>query len=288
MRRRLMTVVAGLLLVASVAACGDKGTGSGSGPALPEGSTAQAIQKKGKLTVGTKFDQPGFGKKSLADEPQGFDVEVAKLVAKGIFGDNIDGKVEFVEAQSRVREDYIQQGKVDFIVATYSITAERKQKVGFAGPYLIAGQALLVKKTDNAITGPDSLAGKKVCSVRGSTPLKKIVELAPQADVSLVFDAYGDCVEALKDGRIDAVTTDDQILLGYASENPDTLKVVGKPFSQELYGIGLKLEDKDFRNFVNDQLQKSYDNGSWAKAYADTIGAKTNATVPSPPPLDRY
>jgi glutamate transport system substrate-binding protein len=282
-----MIVVAGLALFATAAGCGGS-SNTGSGPSLPPGSKAEAIQKAGKLRVGTKFDQPGFGKKSLADEPQGFDVEVGKLIAKGIFGDNIDGKVEFIEAQTRVREEFIEQDKVDIVVATYSITDERKKRVDFAGPYLIAGQGLLVKKSDNSINGPGDLAGKKVCSVDGSTPLKRIKEQAPQANYDLVFTAYADCVEALKDNRIDAVTTDDQILLGYAAENPDVMKVVGKPFSQELYGIGLKKDDKDFRTFVNDQIQKSYDNGSWAKAYADTIGTKTGASVPATPALDRY
>jgi glutamate transport system substrate-binding protein len=289
MSRRLMIVVTGLALLAGAVGCGGGGgSGSAGGPSLPEGSAAQAIQKRGKIVIGTKFDQPGFGKKSLADDPQGFDIEVGKLVAKGIFGDNIDGKVEFIEAQSRVREEYIEQGKADIVVATYSITDARKQRVSFAGPYLVAGQSLLVKKSDDSISGPDSLAGKKVCSVRGSTPLERIKTLAPQADTSLTFDAYADCVEALKDGRVDAVTTDDQILLGYASENPDSLKVVGKPFSQELYGIGVKKDDKVFRDFVNDQVQKSFDNGTWAKAYADTIGTKTGAAVPAAPPLQRY
>jgi glutamate transport system substrate-binding protein len=287
MYRRLMMVAAGVALLASVAGCGGTSSSSG-GPALPEGSAAKKIQSAGKLRVGTKFDQPGFGKRSLSDEPQGFDIEVAKLVAKGIFGDNIDGKVEFVEAQSRVREEFIEQDKVDIVVATYSITDERKKRVDFAGPYLIAGQGLLVKKADNSINGPGDLAGKKVCSVDGSTPLKRIKEQAPEANYDLVFTAYADCVEALKDGRIDAVTTDDQILLGYAAEDPDKIKVVGKPFSQELYGIGLKKGDKDFRTFVNDQLDKAFKDGSWSKAYADTIGTKTGATVPAAPALDRY
>jgi glutamate transport system substrate-binding protein len=287
MFRRLMMVVAGVALVATVTGC-PSDNGSAGGPSLPEGSTAKAIQDRGKLIVGTKYDQPGFGKKSLADEPQGFDVEVGKLIAKGIFGDDIEGRVEFVEAQTRVREEYIEQGKVDLIVATYSITDSRKQRVGFSGPYLIAGQALLVKKSDNSITGPDNLAGKKVCTVRGSTPLENIKKVAPEADTSLLFDAYADCVEALKDGRIDAVTTDDQILLGYAAESPDDLKVVGRPFSTEKYGIGVKKDDNGFRTFVNDQLQRTFDDGSWAAAYANTIGTRTGAATPTPPPLDRY
>jgi glutamate transport system substrate-binding protein len=285
MHRRLMTVVTGLALLVVATGCSSD-SGSGSGPPLPEGSTAQAIQKKGKLVVGTKFDQPGFGNRTMTDQPEGFDVEVAKLIAKGIFGDSIDGKVEFIEAQSRVREEYIEQGKVDFIVATYSITDARKQRVGFAGPYLVAGQSLLVKKSDSSITGPDTLAGKKVCSARGSTTLDKVKQVAPQADTTLSFDAYAECVEALKDGRIDAVSTDDQILLGYASEN-DNLKVVGRPFSQENYGIGVKKDDKGFRDFVNEQLEKSFKDGTWAKAYTETIGTKTGAAVPPTPTVDK-
>jgi glutamate transport system substrate-binding protein len=294
MYRRLMILATGLALLAAVAGCGDSSTsttGEGGGrgaPELPAGSTAKAIQDKGKLVVGTKFDQPGFGLKSLSDQPEGFDVEVGKLIGKAIFGDDIEGKVEFVEAQSRVREEFIEQGKVDLVVATYSITDARKQRVGFAGPYLVAGQSLLVKKADNSITGPETLKGKKVCSVRGSTPLERIQKQAPEADYSLLFDAYADCVEALKDGRIDAVTTDDQILLGYAADNPEELKVVGKPFSQELYGVGVKKDDTAFRMWVNDQLQAMFGNGSWGKAYADTIGSKTGASVPPAPSLDRY
>jgi len=174
MYRRLIIAVTALALLATVAGCGGSSTDAGGGkkkPDLPAGSTAKAIQDKGKLVVGTKFDQPGFGNVSLSGQPEGFDVEVAKLIAKGIFGDDIEGKVEFVEAQSRVREEFIEQGKVDLVVATYSITDARKQKVGFAGPYLVAGQSLLVKKADNSITSADDLKGKKVCSVRGSTPL---------------------------------------------------------------------------------------------------------------------
>lgn len=288
MLRRLTIMVTGLALLAAVAGCGGSSEGSSSGPPVPDGSMMKTIQERGKLIVGTKFDQPGFGNRTMGDEPQGFDIEVAKILAHDLFGEDIEGKIQFEETQSRVRETYIADGKVDLVVATYSITDSRKQQVSFAGPYLIAGQALLVKKSDNSINGPDSLAGKKVCSVRGSTPLENIQKVAPEADYGLVFDAYAECVEALKDGRVDAVTTDDQILLGYASENPDELKVVGKPFSKELYGIGVKKDDKQFRDWINDQLEKAYADGTWAKAYADTIGMKTGAPVPPTPAVERY
>jgi glutamate transport system substrate-binding protein len=124
--------------------------------------------------------------------------------------------------------------------------------------------------------------------VRESTPVKRIQQMVPDADYSLLFNAYADCVEALKDGRVDAVTTDDQILAGFAAENPGQLKVVGKPFSTENYGVGVKKDDSGFRAFVNDQLQKMNDDGSWAKAYTSTIGEKAGTPVPPFPALDRY
>jgi glutamate transport system substrate-binding protein len=292
MRRYLMVAVVSLALLAAPA-CGNEAKDSSGGGAAPPpsfaaGTTMAALQQKGKITVGTKFDQPLFGNKTLSDQPEGFDVEIAKIIAKGIFGDNIDGKVTFEEAQSKVREEYIQQGRVDYVVATYTINDTRKQVVSFAGPYYIAGQDLLVKKDNTAITGVDSLAGKKVCSVSGSTSLTNVQKAAPQADTSLVFDTYSKCVEALKDGRVEAVTTDDVILLGYVAQDKEKLKVVGKPFSKEPYGIGLKKDDKVFRDFINDQLEKSYANGTWAKAFADQVGSKTGVAVPTPPPVERY
>jgi glutamate transport system substrate-binding protein len=292
MRRRLILVATGLAVLATVAGCGNNSTsttgGGASAPSLPAG-TAKTIQDRGKIIIGTKFDQPGFGSKSLGgDTPEGFDVEVGKIIARSIFGSDIDDKIEFVETQSSVREDFIDQGKVDLIAATYSITDKRKERVSFAGPYLIAGQSLLVKKDDNSIKGPDNLAGKRVCSVIGSTPLERIKELAPDANYDLLFKGYADCVGALDDGRIDAVTTDDQILLGYAAEKPNKFKVVGAPFSQELYGIGVKKDDKAFRDFINDQLEKAYADGSWKKAYESTLGEKNGTPAPTPPPVARY
>jgi glutamate transport system substrate-binding protein len=297
MYRRLTTLVAGLALVATVAGCGNNDTatpssgGSSLAPAssvaLPPGSTMAKLKEKGKLTVGTKFDQPLFGNKTLSANPEGFDVEIAKVVARAIFGPDVDDKIEWIETPSKVREDSIEQGKVDYIVATYTINDARKQRVGFAGPYYVAGQDLLVKKDDNSITGVDSLAGKKVCSVQGSTPLQNLQTKAPQADTSISFDVYTKCVEALKDGRVDAVSTDDVILLGYVAQNDD-LKVVGKKFSNEPYGIGVKKDADDLRGFINDTLQKAYDDGTWAKLFADQVGSKTGVATPTPPKIDRY
>ena len=137
------------------------------------------IQSKGKLVVGTKFDQPLFGLKNPTNgQVEGFDVEVAKIMARAIFGSNINNKVEYQEATSKVREDVLKDSKVDIVAATYTINDERKKVVDFAGPYYVAGQDILVKKANTAITGVDSLAGKKVCTVQCSTSLTNVKECA--------------------------------------------------------------------------------------------------------------
>ena len=278
--------------------CGDDGkttstptatTASTAGPPkFAAGTTMAAIQTKGKLVVGTKFDQPLFGLKNPTNnQVEGFDVEVAKIIARAIFGTDITNKVEYQEATSKVRETVIQDGKVDIVVATYTINDERKKVVDFAGPYYVAGQDILVKKANTTITGVESLAGKKVCTVQGSTSLTNVQKTAPQADVSITFDKYSLCVEALKDGRVEAVTTDNVILLGFINDDPANLKLVNKPFTTEPYGIGLKKDDAAFRTFVNDTLEKAYKDGSWKKAWDDTAG-KTGQAAPTPPPVNRY
>jgi glutamate transport system substrate-binding protein len=264
------------------------GAATTAAPAMSGESTVAKIKAKGKIVIGTKFDQPLFGLKNpTTNEVDGFDAEIGRLLAKKIFGDDIKGKVEFVETTSKVREEAIEQGKVDLVIATYTINAARKERVGFAGPYYTAGQDLLVKKGDTTITGVDSLDGKKVCSVQGSTSLKNLAEKAPKADASITFDKYSLCIEALLDGRVNAVTTDNIILLGFVADNPDKVQLVGKPFTTEPYGIGVKKDDKDFRGWVNDQLEAMAKDGSYAKAWDATAG-KTGEKAPTPPAVDRY
>jgi len=293
---RLAVALVALTMVA--VGCGDDGekttapsvtTATATGPPKFTAGTAMAtIQSKGKLIVGTKFDQPLFGLKNPTNgQVEGFDVEVAKIIARAIFGNDITNKVEYQEATSKVRETVIQDGKVDIVVATYTINDDRKKVVDFAGPYYVAGQDILVKKANTTITGVDSLAGKKVCTVQGSTSLTNVQKFAPQADVSITFDKYSLCIEALKDGRVEAVTTDNVILLGFINDDPANLKLVNKPFTTERYGIGVKKDDTAFRTFVNDTLEKAYKDGSWKKAWDDTAG-KTGQAAPTPPAVNRY
>ena len=203
-RRWWWLAVLAVCAVALVAAgCGDDdddadaGAGGDTAPAatapeFPAGSTMARIQEAGVLKVGTKFDQPLFGLKNPTnDQIEGFDVEIAKLIAEGIFGEgNVEGKVQFTETPSKVREARIQQGAVDMVVATYTINDERKQKVDFAGPYYVAGQDIMVRADDDTITGVQDLNGKKVCSVQGSTSIDNVREQAPQADLGITFDVY--------------------------------------------------------------------------------------------------
>jgi glutamate transport system substrate-binding protein len=293
MLRRRATGVVGvaLALMLALAACGgddEGGDGGGQvneGASFAEGTTMARLKDAGKVTVGTKFDQPLFGLKNLEGKPEGFDVEIAKLIAgeMGISADNIN----WVETVSANREPFIQQGKVDFVVATYTINDERKQTVDFAGPYYEAGQDIMVAKGNpEGIAGPDDLAGKKVCSVTGSTPAENIRENYPEADLT-EFDVYSKCAEALKNGQVQAVTTDNVILLGLISQDQEAFELVGKPFTKEPYGIGVKKGDTEFRNFINDTLQKIEQDGRWLAAWDATAG-KVAPAQPTPPAIDRY
>ena len=235
------------------------------------------------ITIGTKFDQPGLAVKKPDGTMAGFDVDVATYVAGqlGYAPDQIDWK----EAPSGQRETLIQNGQVDYIVATYSITDARKQKVAFAGPYLDTGQSLLVRADTTDISGPESLAnGKKLCSVSGSTPAQRIKDKYPGVQLQQ-YDTYSACVEALRNGAIDAVSTDEVILAGFAAQSPGTFKIIGKPFSVEHYGIGLQRENLDLRAKINEAILKMQRDGEWKDAFDRNLGP-AGISAPPPPPLD--
>jgi glutamate transport system substrate-binding protein len=299
--RRFLWASLAVLLAMLGAACGGSGKegGSGSGsvpadslekPSFPAGSTMANLQQKGKIVVGTKFDQAGFGLRNpTTNKIEGFDVEIAKLVAQGIFGGTLadaESKIEFVESVSRNREPFIQDGRVDMVVATYTINDARKQVVDFAGPYFVDGQAVMVAKDDDTIKGVEDLNGKKVCTVKGSTSATNLAAKAPQAELTL-FDTYTLCAEALRDDRVVAVSTDRSILLGLVNTSPQDFQIAGPTFSSEPYGIGLKKGDAAFRSFLNDRLEQIFGNDDWAAAFERTLG-KFGLATPEPPKVDRY
>ena len=272
----------------TLAACGDDGEDTAApveenaAEQFEEGSVMRELAEAGKVTVGTKFDQPLFGLKGLSGEPEGFDVEVAKIIAAklGIAAEDI----EFVETVSANREPFIMQGKVDYVVATYTINDKRDKDIDFAGPYFLAGQDILVKKGNPLkITGPEALAGKKVCSVSGSTPAATIEEKYPQAELVL-FDAYTKCRDALQNGQVDAVTTDNVILSGYVDAAPEEFELVGKTFTDEPYGIGVPEGEEEFCEFVNDTLKEAFEDGSLQEAFDATAGKVIDRELELPEP----
>ena len=245
--------------------------------ALTGSPTFDKIKADGKIRIGVKEDQPGLGYYDAASgERSGFDIEIARWMAAslGVAADKID----FKAIPSANRESALSNGDVDLYVGTYSITDKRKALVNFAGPYFITGQGLLVAKDNTDITSEKDLAGKKVCSATGSTPIQNIRENFPEA-TPVEFDIYSKCVDALKSGTVDAVTTDQAILLGFASQEPDKLKVVGEPFTTEKYGIGLPLGDTALQDFLNTTLTDG--GATWTKIFDATLG-KSGTKVEQP------
>lgn len=235
------------------------------------------------IVIGTKFDQPGLGMKNPDGTMSGFDVDVATYVA-GELG-YAPEKIEWKESPSAQRENLIENGQVTFIAATYSITDARKEKVAFAGPYLLTGQSLLVREDNTDITGAASLENNKIlCSVSGSTPAQKIKDEYPGVQLQQ-YDTYSACIDALKNSAVDAVTTDEVILAGYAAQTPGAFKIVGEPFSEERYGIGLKKDDAELRTKINDALKKMEDSGAWKEAFDKNLGP-AGITAPAPPPIE--
>ncbi|MGW8557473.1 glutamate ABC transporter substrate-binding protein [Streptomyces tubercidicus] len=289
-----------LALAATATACGGESGAAGDKPAggdvfsgdykvasAPkiDSPVLKKAQQAKKLVIGVKADQPFLGFKDTTGKYSGFDIEIAKMVAADLgFSEK---QIQFKTIDSNVRETTISNGQVDYYVGTYTINDERKKQVGFAGPYYTAGADLLVRKDDKSITGPDSVRGKKVCSIVGSTPLQEIKKKKYGA-VTSEQSKYSDCVKNLLDGQAQAVTTDDAILKGYAAQRPQKLRVVGKPFTKEPYGVGMDKSDKALRNAITDALEAHIKNGDYKKAYDGTLGKSGSKFVAPETPLPRY
>ncbi|MER5789604.1 glutamate ABC transporter substrate-binding protein [Streptomyces sp. NPDC001980] len=287
------------LLGGAVAGCGKEGSPPRKGPAadrLPEYQVAQGFRlpasptwtrakKRGHFVVGVKEDQPYLGERDPATGVySGFDIEIARMMSASL---GFDPKtIRFRTIASANRETALQNGQIDYYVGTYTINDNRRKLVGFAGPYYMAGQSLLVRHDENDIHGPQDLAGKRVCSAAGSTPYQRIKADYPKA-VLVAYDTYSVCVDNLLTYQVDAVTTDDAILIGYAAKAPDELKVVGRPFSKEPFGIGVPRGDTALRFAMDDALEAREKNGDWKTAYEATLGL-SGVPAPAPPPIDRY
>lgn len=271
--------LAGALALSACSNGDTPGNGGEEVPTFPEGSTMAEIQAAGKLVVGTKFDQPLFGLKPPVGDPEGFDVEIAKIIAA-----ELGVTAEFVETASPNREPFLENGNVDIVVATYTINDNRKQIVHFAGPYYVAGQDALVLAGNTDVTSAQDLVGKDVCTVPGTTSMRNLEELG--ALVTVTFETYSQCLPAVRSGQVVALSTDDVILAGLAAQNPGEFKVVGDQFSTENYGIGVNQSRADLVVFINDLLDEIYKDGRYKAAWDATIG--DNLPYVNPPAVDRY
>ncbi|MFE0505835.1 transporter substrate-binding domain-containing protein [Peribacillus butanolivorans] len=254
----LLSVLAVILL----AGCGgDKGSNNGkeSGSKDKEKDVLTQVKDNDKIVFGVKNDTRLFGLKNPSTgEVEGFDIDIAKALTAEILGD--EKKVEFKEVTSKTRMALLNNGDIDAIVATMTITDDRKKEVDFTDVYFDAGQSLLVKKGSD-IKGIDSLKGKKVLAVKGSTSAINIREKAPDAQV-LEFENYSEAFAALKSGQGDALTTDDSILYGMADEDPN-YELVGGTFTDEPYGIAVKKGNENFVAELNKALKSLKDSGKY-------------------------
>ena len=289
-RTKAIIATAGLAL--SLAACGDAGEDTegadvevteNAADNFDDGTRMKELAEAGSIKIGVKYDQPGLGFKDAAsDVPTGFDVEMAKVLAAslGLDPENPD-EVEWVETISDNREPFLQDGTVDLVLASYSITDERRQVVGQAGPYLVTGQQLLVK-SDSDIEDVADVKGEEVCSVTGSTSLDNI---EAEGAKPVGFDTYSECVEKVLDGTVQAMSTDGTILAGYAAQNEGELKVVGEEFSEERIGVGYSQDYPEMCQWIVDTITAAYEDGTYEEAFNATLGP-SGVEVPELPEMD--
>lgn len=281
-RTRMAAV--GVLLALVAVGCGDSESTSDDSihvdhdVSFPSGTTMAKLKNQGTIRIGVKYDQPNVGYRASEDSsPEGFDVEIAKILA-GRLGIE-PGDITWVEAQSKDREAMLVNNKVDLVIASYSITKDRLKQVGMAGPYYATGQQLLVRKGEGDINGPDDIDGQRICAASGSTSLAELqkaygAQPAPRS-------TYRQCVNGLLERKVDAVTTDGAILLGFAADRPDDLEVVGEPFTTENYGVGYKHGDAAMCGFLTQAIERTHRDGSWAQALSRTLW-KTTGGTPEP------
>lgn len=270
-RRIGVMVAAGTAVALALGACG-------SDPEKTEAKTvAQKAKDDKKLVVGIKYDQPSLGLKKPDNTFDGFDVDVAKYVAKEL-GVPESG-ITFKEARSENRESFLAGGQVDLVFATYSITEERKGKVTFGGPYYEAAQDTMVLADNTTIKDPQNLKGKKLCKATGSNSWRRVTEGPPDGKLSITgvqlveASGYAECTAKLKNGALDAVSTDDLILAGFAAQQPGQFKIVNSPFTDEEYGVGIKQGDLDGCEAVNKAISQMYLDGTAQKLLSRWFGA---------------
>ena len=246
---------------------------------------ASAVKEAGVLKTGGTKTAPVFSlEDATTGEVSGFDTAIGQVLARYIIGGNNDARtlLDITQVTSDTREVVLGNGSVQAVIATYTITPERAKKIDFAGPYYSSGQAVLVRADESKITGVSDLAGVKVAVQSGSSSIKALQEAAPKAEQT-PFNDHNTCLSALETKQVDAYVVDESLLLS-AMQGSDAFKIVGEPFTQDPYGIGLP-QGSDAKAFVDAFLQTIYDDGTWESIWKATIGVITGGDAPKPPAI---
>ncbi len=305
--RSFRLLVPCLLFCALLAGCSPIGGGGGGGGAprsdtavnqyavdkpgkFAAGSSMKAIQDRGKLLVGLPLEIPPFAYEDPnTGSLQGFDVEIARLMANGVFGDQIEGKVEFIPLDARDRELALSQNKIDIALGRYPVTVSGKRFVDYAGPYFTAYQTV-VAKTDrdntDSVRSLTALNGRKICTVRGSTKADAILQQIPQADLSIEMNTVAECAAQVIAKKASGIAAEHIEMLPLSSQQNSDFVTLSTPstIGVELYGIGVSKQKIDLRQFLNDRLARIVNDGRWSKAYSKSIPNGND----TPPPLERY
>jgi glutamate transport system substrate-binding protein len=244
------------------------------------GGAGRSVAGADSLVIGVAKDQPGLGFRS-GGTYQGFDVDVATYVAGrlGVAAKNIT----FKAVTSAQRENALRNGTVDLVVSSYSITAERETKVAFGGPYYVAHQDILVRGDDTTVHNVRDLAGRRLCEVTGSISWQRVTAERKVPALLVPSSSYGDCLTMLVGGQVDAISTDDLILAGFAAQKGQAVKVVNAPFSDERYGIGIRRQDVTGCEDINKAITRMYLDGTAATLLKKWFGRTTlhpTTTVP--------
>ncbi|PGZ98061.1 glutamine ABC transporter substrate-binding protein [Bacillus pseudomycoides] len=271
MKKWFTLIVCACLFILILAGCGNKKEETKEAVKNEKETVIDQIKKRGKLVVGVKYDTNLFGLKNPATgKVEGFDIDIAKALAKKILGD--ENKLELKEVTSKTRIQMLKNGDIDAIVATMTITEERKKEVDFSDVYFKAGQSLLVKKGSGIKDIADVKKGVKVLAVKGSTSTNNIRAKAPEATV-LEFENYSEAFTALKAGQGDVLTTDNAILYGMEKQDAN-YEVVGKIFTDEPYGIAVRKGETELTKVINELLKEMKASGEYDKLYEKWIGKK--------------
>ena len=247
--------------------------------AMPPGSTMATIAERGLLVVGVDQNTYFFGSRNPATgQLEGFDIDIAREIARSIFGDPNHIQLRVVDASQR--ESKLENGLVDLVVRTYTITCDRKQKVDFSTVYYTAHQRILAAR-GSGIDSPAALSGKRVCAVEGTTSLSRLYALKPRPNLVGV-SAWTDCLVLLQQGQVDAISTDDVVLKGLEKQDPNNVEVVGPDMSDEPYGVGVNMKNSDLVRFVNGVLDRMRQDGTWQRLYDAHL--RSLGPSPGPPP----